>query len=377
LEVYVNYPGFEETGTYSYTGDPDYTLTGIESMLWFLSKLQFSYLGQTIDMLLQREVRNRVQTMLLQGLTTEISSSQSDVYPMFSPTGELFFSVPIYTNYPLTSGYADSPYYRYIGLATVDVGNGNITLYKNPIANENSTFLESTYYSYYNWKDMPTWIQEQHRYPEDLWESQLGIDFFYHVDSAELWRNQEDVFHVPSGTDVNFLIMDVNNTERFIGAQIVEFNRAQGANLAGIYIVGGSNDNFGEVTFYRAGGTGANSLLGPTAAQQALTSDTAVAQFLQLLGDYQIGNIYLYQVRGRLLYVLPIYKDIGGAEATITKLSGVGLVEATTGENVSLGTDVIEAYINLFGIGNITSPGTEVNLGSLEFTPSSSPSGHK
>jgi hypothetical protein len=370
LEVYVNYPEFQETGTYSYTGEPDYTLAGFESILWFLSKGQLSYLGQTIDMLLQREVRQRVQTMLLQGLTTEISYAQSDVYPMFSPTGDLYFSVPIYTNYPLTSGYTDYPYYRYMGLAHVNVSNGTIALYKNPIADQNSTFLESTYYTYYDWKDMPTWIQEQHRYPEDLWENQLSIDFFHHVDSAELWRNQEDVFHIPDGTDVNFLIMDINNTERFIGAQIVEFNRAQGANLAGIYLVGGSNDNFGEVTFYRAGGTGTNSLLGPTAAQQALTSDTAVAQFLQLLGTHQIGNIYLYQIRGRLLYVIPIYKDIGGAGATITKLSGVGLVEATTGENVSLGVDVIEAYINLFGIGNVTTSETDVTLGTLEFNPS-------
>jgi hypothetical protein len=83
LEVYVNYPGFEETGTYSYTGDPDYTLTGIESMLWFLSKLQFSYLGQTIDMLLQREVRNRQVKVMFTLCSVQLESSSS--VSLFTP----------------------------------------------------------------------------------------------------------------------------------------------------------------------------------------------------------------------------------------------------------------------------------------------------
>ncbi|MHA1917427.1 MAG: UPF0182 family protein [Candidatus Ranarchaeia archaeon] len=369
VEVYVDYPGFEETGEHDYAGEPDYVIAGLESFVWFLLRGQFSFMGQSLDMLIQRDVRHRVQSILLQGLTTEVTSGNSDVYPVFSPDGDLLFAVPIYTNYQLTTGYAHYPYYRYLGLATVDVSTGELEFYKNPTVNENSTFLEKTYYDFYNWQDMPNWLSVQHRYPEDLWENQLYIDFYYHVDTPEEWRNNEDVFHRPLGTDVNYLIMNLNGSNRYVGAQIVEFASAQGQNLAGLYLVNVGSSDFGEMTFYRAGGSGVNALLGPTAAQQALTSDTQVAQFLELLGNHEIGNIYLYQIQGNLLYVLPIYKDIGGSGATITKLSGVGLVEATTGESVSLGIDILEAYVNLFGIGNQTTTGLNVSLNTLAFNP--------
>jgi hypothetical protein len=73
---YVHVRGFEEIGNASYTGEPDYVLSGWQRMLWFLVKqgqvgFAFSPPQDDIMMLHNRDVYQRVQDILISGLTTD------------------------------------------------------------------------------------------------------------------------------------------------------------------------------------------------------------------------------------------------------------------------------------------------------------------
>ena len=75
-DVYVHVRGFEEIGNASYTGEPDYVLSGWQRMLWFVVKqgqvgFAFSPPQDDIMMLHNRDVYQRVQDILISGLTTD------------------------------------------------------------------------------------------------------------------------------------------------------------------------------------------------------------------------------------------------------------------------------------------------------------------
>ncbi|MHA1838430.1 MAG: UPF0182 family protein [Candidatus Ranarchaeia archaeon] len=364
-EVYVDVPGYQEIGSNSFNGTPDYVLQGLESSLWMFTKGQWSFMGKTLGMLIERDARQRVNTILLPGLSTD-----ADSYPVFAPNGEVYFAVSIFVDYTLSTEYAKNNYNRFLGVALVNILNGTIELFEpSNYELSHDDFLVGTYLDFYNWNVAPSWLQEQLKYPEDLWETQLNTDYVYHVDDAQTWLSGEDYFTLPQGQDVHYVTMNIKGQTRYMGVQLVQFAQGQGANLAGIYLVGSGNYEFGKTKFYRAGG-GGQVLFGPVSALEALKADPDVKSILTLLQPYDTGNILLYQINGTLLYVIPVYVDVGaGSGATITKLGGVGLVDALTGEQVSFGSNVIEAYETLYGnFSQSTYSNTNLTLGDPMFT---------
>jgi hypothetical protein len=96
--VFVNVANFQEVGNSSFQGTPDYTLSGFESFYYLLTlgPQAWSYLGQDMDMLVQRDVLSRVRSIMLQGLSVD-----SDPYIVVSPTGQIFYAVSVFIDYPL------------------------------------------------------------------------------------------------------------------------------------------------------------------------------------------------------------------------------------------------------------------------------------
>ncbi|UCH04206.1 MAG: hypothetical protein JSW05_11615, partial [Candidatus Thorarchaeota archaeon] len=151
-----------------------------------------------------------------------------------------------------------------------------------------------------------------------------------------------------------------------------EFRDAPGRNLAGIYVMGCGDKDFGVLRFYKAGELGFSTLLGPSAAVQAFETNDAVRTQLQLWGAHRYGNRLLYHLGGDLFFVVPVFLEVETSvqNIVIEKLGGVGLVDAKTGERVALGSNVVEAYYEMFGLLNQTTVGTgEVGFESVIFSP--------
>jgi hypothetical protein len=376
--VFVNVPSFEEVGNGTFTGNPDYTLSGFQSFFYMLSMgpEAWSYLGRDMDILVERDVHSRVEAIMLQGLNVD-----SDPYIVVDPNGKISYAVSVFIDYHLSTGYAHEHYMRFMGVVLVDVETGEMNFYEAPVVASPlmlpspPTFLDNTYRNYYDWQTMPDWLQSQLKWPEDLYERQLAIAYIYHVDNPNTWLDGVDFHQQPDDSDTRYVIMNIEGEERFIAYHNAEFKITSGAasthNLAGIYVMGCGNKHFGQMTFYRAGESGQSNWLGPTAVVQAFETNDKVRTQLQLWGSHRYGNRLLYHLGGDLFFIVPVFLEVETSiNRVIQKLGGVGLVDARTGERVELGENVIEAYYKMFGLLNrSTIEFGQVGLESATFNP--------
>jgi uncharacterized membrane protein (UPF0182 family) len=302
-----------------------------------------------MDMLVERDVISRVESVMLQGLTVD-----NDPYIVVDDEGDIFYAVSIFIDYHLSTGYAHENYMRFMGVSLVDIESGDMEFYAAPNADE-GLFLDITYRNYYDWKEMPDWLQAQLKWPEDLYERQLEVAYIYHVNEGEQWSTGVDFHQSPEDSDTRYVIMNIEGEERFVAYHNSEFRDAIAHNLAGIYIMGCGDTDFGRFTFYKAGEDGYSDWLGPTAAVQAFETSDEVRTQLQLWGEHRYGNRLLYHLGGELFFVIPVFLEVETSlNRVIQKLGGVGLVDVETGDRVELGESVVEAYYKMFGLLNQT-----------------------
>ena len=348
-DVYVHVPGFEEIGNASYTGEPDYVLSGWQRTLWFLTKesqvgFAFSPPQDDIMMLHNRDVHQRVEDVLIGGLATDRASY------LVTDGNRIYYLVQVYTNYPIHSGFSGSSYLRFFGVVLVDIEDGR--MYPYVIAQPDG-FLVDFYREYYSsWKAPPDWLVSQLRYPEDLLGTrdnpgQLDVSFRFHVSDPFVWRSGSDFYERPEATEVLYILVTFGNRADFVGLQLVEYQASPGRNLAGMYIAYGS-DQLGKLNLYRISNS-TTQLIGPSAALQAVETDDIVRKQLTLLPNYRLGNILLYLIGDHLYYFIPVYINTEVQNAVITKMAFVTVVDATTGARVAVGADSSQAYYAISG----------------------------
>jgi len=350
--VYPRVKGFNEIENISYKGKPDYVLSGWERILWFLVQGQFGFAfappQDSIEMLYNRDVVDRVQKVLIEGLKVD-----PDPY-IVGHDDKLYSAVQVYIDYPLNTRFAASSYLRYFAIVLVDIETGDM---KGYVVGKDDDFLTSFYKQYYSsWGPLPSWLVPQLRYPEALLgfvtfriSGQLDIDFYYHVNDPYVWRSSSDFYERPPGTEVHYILLTEDNNVYFVGIQLTEFLGSEGKNLAGMYIIYGGA-RLGETYRLTAPVAGnATALIGPTAAVSAFQTNSEVREKLTLFGaNYKFGNILLYRSGQRICYFIPVYLTPGGTAGVITKMPFIGVVDALTRE-VSIGEDAASAFLKLTG----------------------------
>jgi len=355
-EVYVNVKGYKEIGNASYTGQPDYVLSGWQRMLWFLLQGQVGFAfwppQENINMLYNRDVLQRVKSILIYGLTVD-----PDAY-LVSDGNRVYYAVQVLINYPMHSGFAASHYLRYFAVVLVDLEDGSM---HGHIVGKPDGFLTDFYKKYYaSWAtELPKWLVPQLRYPEALLglhnaPGQLDVDFLFHVNDPFVWRSGSQFYERPPNTEVLYILMDVQGQTYFVGLQLVEFLQSQGKNLAGIYVAYGG-PQLGRLELYRIRNS-TKPFIGPTAALQALETDDYVRKQLTLLTNPRTGNILLYSIGKQLYYFIPVYIRTQVANAVITKMAFIGVIDAATGTRVAAGPDSSQAYYALTG----TTPSAQI-----------------
>ena len=333
---------------FTYEGEPDGTLTGLEGFWKTLNIGLFAYAFESEhEYLINRNVKDRVQQILLPQLKLD-----SDPYLVFDMTrGKMYYAVSIYTHIHVGS-YAQFPILRFLGVSLIDVINGEMTFYENPslttIGDPTSPLWE-IYLDKYDWQPVPDWLKAQLRYPEDLFELQLEANYKYHVTNSQTWKRGDDFHERPEDGNLFYIESDLGDGIEYIGLDLVEYQGQTATLLAGIYVVR-HGDHFGEAIFYYTRDSGEN-LIGPKTARETYGSEAT--QELTLISGARHGNTLIYPLGGSIYYYIPTYSTAG----SLQQLKLAGFVEAFI-RNVGYGENAQDAYDNL----NLTEGETTSNV---------------
>jgi hypothetical protein len=347
--VYVHVPGYDEVQNVSYPNAPDYALSGWQKTMWFTvteGQLGFAFSSGSINMLWNRNIFARVGDILIPGLTMDPAAY------IVSDGKSLYYAVQVYINYPLQSGFSKSPYLRFFGVVLVNIQDGSMHGYtvSNLMGGISSgDFLTQYYQNYYSsWSAPPAWLVPQIRYPEQLLGTptvpgQLDYDFTYHVSDPFIFRSGTQFYERPGNNTVQYIPFAAGTNTYFVGMQLVQYAGAVSKNLAGLYIAYGG-DRLGQIDLYQ-NPSASTPVIGPSAAENALTTNQQVRTQLTLLPNYRIGSYLLYSVGGQLTYFVAVYTN-PGSSGVVTQLPFMTAVNPNTGI-VGVGSDATGAFAAL------------------------------
>ena len=306
-----------------------------------------SFPGEPVHIMRYKDVNERMQ-ILYPYFLYNLFGKELDIYPV-SDGQNTYWLVPLIVGFdtrdvPWSVG---NPYLRLIGYALIDTYQGDITLLKT-----GDDFFTDMFLSQYrdHFIEIPSWLEEQIRYPQELFNWKTEMYNIYHVTSVETFIQANEFYEIPRGLDTYYIEakpLGFDKTE-FIGLLSLELRGSQGRNLAGYMIVENDLSNLGKMQFYEVPLNSSAKLIGPTAVREALDRDPDFAQLKTLLRNPRIGDNILYRVGEQDIYFIPVYT--AGAGGVVAQLGTIAAVGASfTGEYyVGLGDtqeDAFEAYL--------------------------------
>ena len=259
-------------------------------------------------------------------------------YFLYNLFGQELDSIPVtdgtnsYWLIPLIIGFdthdvpwsVGNPYLRLVGYALVDSYNGDIQLLQT-----GDDFFSEMFVSQYadQFVPIPAWLEEQVRYPTELFNWKTEMYNIYHVTDVETFIQANEFYEIPRGLDTYYVEAKppgFSETE-FIGLLSLELRGSQGRNLAGYMIVENDLANLGDLQFYEVPLNSTTKLIGPTAVREALDRDPDFAQLKTLLRNPRIGDNILYRVGDHDVYFIPVYTaGAGGVVAQLGTIAAVG-----------------------------------------------------
>ena len=313
----------------------------------FEANFLLSYPGESVHILRYKDVNERMQ-VLYPYFLYNLFGKELDSYPVTDGTNT-YWLVPLIVGFdtrdiPYTAG---NPYLRLAGYGLVDTYNGDISLIKY-----GDDFFSEMMMDQYSDDiiETPSWLEEQIRYPEELFNWKTEMYNIYHVTDVETFIQANEFYEIPRGLDTYYVEAKPPGFEEpeFVGLLSLELRGSQGRNLAGYMVVENDLSNLGKMQFYEVPLDSETKLLGPTSVREALDRDPAFAQLKTLLRNPRIGDNILYRVGDHDTYFIPVYTaGAGGVVAQLGTIAAVGA--GFTGEYyVGLGEtqeQAFEAYL--------------------------------
>jgi len=194
----------DELGGFFYDGkgglDLSPPLSWIFDFTFFLA-----YRDQTIRVLRYKDVYDRIK-LLFPYFVYEFEGKRVDMFPV-TDGQRTYYMMPLIVcletrNVPWSAG---NPVMRLVGYAMIDVYDGSIQLFI--LGQDYFSELFKTVYSDYVATEVPSWLEKQMRYPEELFEWRIGMfSHFYTITSdptmwAKIFIEAKEFLVVPEGLD--------------------------------------------------------------------------------------------------------------------------------------------------------------------------------
>jgi len=313
----------------------------------FEPNFMISFPGTPIHVMRYKDVNDRMETLYPYFLY-DLFGKELDSLPV-TDGKNTYWLVPLIIGFdsgdvPWSAG---NPYLRLVGYGLVDTYDGSIQLIKH-----GDDFFSDMFMSQYkhNVIEMPEWLEEQIRYPQELFNWRTEMYNIYHVTDVDIFIQANEFYEIPRGLDTYYIEAKPPGFEEpeFVGLLSLELRGSQGRNLAGYMVVQNDTPDLGHMQFYEVPIDSETVLLGPTSVREALDRDPDFAQLKTLLRNPRIGDNILYRVGDHDTYFIPVYTaGAGGVVAQLGTIAAVGA--AFTGDYyVGLGDtqeSAFEAYL--------------------------------
>ena len=312
-----------ELGGVSYSGLGGLNVSPPLSWI-FEPNFLLSFPSESVHIMRYKDVHDRMQTLYPYFLY-DLFGKELDSLPVTDGTNS-YWLIPLIIGFdtrdvPWSVG---NPYLRLVGYALVDSYNGDIQLLKT-----GDDFFSEMFSSQYSdqFKPIPKWLEEQIRYPVELFNWKTEMYNIYHVNNVETFIQANEFYEIPRGLDTYYVEAKPPGFEKpeFLGLLSLELRGSQGRNLAGYMVVENDLKDLGHMQFYEVPLNSTTKLIGPTAVREALDRDPDFAQLKTLLRNPRIGDNILYRVGDHDVYFIPVYTaGAGGVVAQLGTIAAVG-----------------------------------------------------
>ncbi|MCD6591716.1 MAG: UPF0182 family protein [Thaumarchaeota archaeon] len=303
-----------------------------------------SYPDKQVKLLRYRDVYDRLD-LLLPYFTYRWDGEYVDMFPVTD--GEnTYWLMPLIVRLPAdhVPWSKANDYVRFIGYALVDIYNGDLKLII--VGDDFVSRLIKNAYKDILIEEFPDWLRNQSRFPAEVFEYQVRMFNYYHIDDPATFIQAKEFYEIPEGVTTYFIIARYPGFEKpeFVGILSLQLQGSMGRNLAGFMIVRNDYPHLGEKIFYRVPIGSEIKLLGPSAAREALERHAEFRKLRTLLENPRVGDILLYYIGGRLVYIIPVYTSpAGGVVAQLGTIATIG-AEFTGKYYIGLGRDLRESY---------------------------------
>jgi uncharacterized membrane protein (UPF0182 family) len=311
-----------------------------------------SYIAGDSRILIRRNIQERLRTI------APFLRLDRDPYLVVS-AGRLFWMQDAYTTssyfpYAQPSARRDFNYIRNAVKIVVDAYNGTVDFFlvdpSDPIA---ATYQRIFPTLFKPLQSMPEELQRHIRYPEGLFRIQAEIYRAYHMDSAEVFYNREDLWQFarqPEGGQnatmaPYYIVMRLPGEARAEFFLMLPMVPSQRQNMIAWLAARCDPPNYGRLVVYEFPKD--KLVYGPFQIEARINQDTGISQQLSLwnqLGSRVIrGNMLVVPIENSILYVSPLY-----LRAEQGQLPELKRVIAAYGDQVVMKETLAEALAALF-----------------------------
>ncbi len=376
-----NYPEGETNNTNTYEGDG-----GIEVGSLFRRLILAYETGELTTLPFAEDVVPESQLLMRRNIQERVESIApfliyDDAYMVVGSDGSLYWLMDAFTvanTYPYSRqvplGRGQANYIRNSVKVAINAYEGTTTFYvfepDDPVVQAyRNTFPDL----FLDAEEMPEAIRSHVRYPELLFRTQALIYATYHVEDAQVFYNQEDLWTVAqqgrsqSGSDEiepYFVLLRFPGEEEVEFVSILPFTPANRNNLIGWMAARSDGEAYGKLRAYQFPKT--RFVDGPLQIEARIDQDPELSSQLSLWNQQGStvlrGNLLVIPLEETLLFVAPIY-----LQAERSPMPELRIVVLATQDRMAYGASFEEALEGL--IGNTIFPTSELTGLSPETGP--------
>ncbi len=287
------------------------------------------------------------------------------------------------SNVPMSSS-SSSFMLQLVGYSLIDAYDGTIQIIVTGDDYFSEMFLDQ-YEDIGATRDIPSWLTNQIRYPEEMFMWQVSKFNSYHVTDPRAFIEAKDIYEVADdpaneGPIPTYAYAEPPGFEQpeFIGMQSLQLKDSESNNIVGYIIVQNDHKDLGKMTFYSIPPDSQVKLVNTVGAQDALKKDPSYSKVREAKfanANPPLGESNFHKVGDYEVYFIPIFTSTGGKQ--VGTIGAVGAASDTGTYLVGFGDTPALAFENylqkLAGIiptgqpaGNQTAPDRQLRIQNLE-----------